>query len=259
VFDLRKKYKQEKNQIQETVKLLMNSIYGKSILKAIPTKTVVKRRGVEFDRYLVRQYNYMTKISYREGSDKCFIQVIKPINTHWNLPQFGVSVLSWSKYLMNRVMCLAERNGIQIFYQDTDSMHILDGMVPTLEKLYMASFGKKLIGEDLGQFHCDFSFDGAVGKPHSVLFIGVGKKSYLDVLEDDAGNRDYHIRLKGIPNACIHKWCQRHRCSLEDLYFKLFDGKSVRFNLKDGAACFKKTEYYSQITRAEFFRRVSFK
>jgi DNA polymerase elongation subunit (family B) len=35
LFDLRAKYKAEENPLQQTVKLLMNSIYGKSIMKEI--------------------------------------------------------------------------------------------------------------------------------------------------------------------------------------------------------------------------------
>jgi hypothetical protein len=36
----------------------------------------------------------------------------------------GAFILSMSKRIMSEVMCLAEDNGIEIYYQDTDSMHI---------------------------------------------------------------------------------------------------------------------------------------
>ena len=36
----------------------------------------------------------------------------------------GVMILSISKRIMNEVICTAEDYGIEIYYQDTDSMHI---------------------------------------------------------------------------------------------------------------------------------------
>jgi hypothetical protein len=38
-----------------------------------------------------------------------------------------------SKRIMNEVICLAEDNEIEIFYQDTDSMHIQKADIPRLE------------------------------------------------------------------------------------------------------------------------------
>ena len=40
LFELRRRYKSEHNPLQNTIKLLLNSIYGKSILK--PTRTEIK-------------------------------------------------------------------------------------------------------------------------------------------------------------------------------------------------------------------------
>ena len=74
---------------------------------------------------------------------------LKPINNHFNLPQFGASVLSWNKHLMNQVMCTAEQNNIDIFYQDTDSCHIMEEDVPKIADLFQFKYHKKLIGEQM--------------------------------------------------------------------------------------------------------------
>ena len=59
----------------------------------------------------------------------------------------GVMILSISKRIMNEVICTAEdygrspeavgRNGIEIYYQDTDSMHIGLNDIKRLSELYL--------------------------------------------------------------------------------------------------------------------------
>ena len=60
---------------------------------------------------------------------------------------------------MNKVMCLADDHGINIYYTDTDSIHIDEAGVEPLAKLYEEKYEQKLIGKQLGQFHCDFDPD----------------------------------------------------------------------------------------------------
>ena len=258
LYELRARYVKEKNPLEKTVKLLLNSIYGKSILKA--TETEIKCIDTDrIDYYIRRHYNYIQDIYQSSCVNKAYARVIKPINRHFNLPQFGASVLSWSKHLMNRVMVLAERNDIPIFYQDTDSMHLLEKDVPRLAKLFKEKYNQELIGEKLTQFHEDFDgFSGSKGKIYSRKLIALGKKSYLDVLVDEEGNEGYHIRLKGIPNQCILRYCERNNITIETLYKQLYDGKVVKFNILDGANCFRKNRLFQQINIDRFIRKVKF-
>jgi hypothetical protein len=83
------------------------------------------------------------------------VDEIKNINKHFNLAHFGVNVLSMSKRIMNEVFCLAEDNGIEMFYQDTDSCHMLFDDVSRLTELFKGKYGRELIGKNLGQFHSD--------------------------------------------------------------------------------------------------------
>ena len=160
---------------------------------------------------------------------------------------------------MNRVMMLAEQNGIKIFYQDTDSMHLLERDVPKLAELFKNKYSQDLIGSELTQFHEDFDgFNGAVGKIHSRKLIALGKKSYLDILVDEVGQEGYHIRLKGIPNQCILNYCNRHGVTVEELYEQLYRGESITFNILDGSNCFRKTKLFQQINPQKFERTVSF-
>ena len=244
LFELRRKYKSERNPLQNTIKLLLNSIYGKSILK--PMKTEIKCiPKADLNRYLFRYYNFIEEVNESPGIHNAFIKLIKPINKHFNLPQFGASVLSWSKHLMNRVMCLAEQNDVRIFYQDTDSMHLFESDVKLIAKLYEEKYGQQLIGESMTQFHNDFDgFTGSVGKIHSRKLIALGKKSYLDILVDEQGNEGYHIRLKGIPKQVILNKCRALKVSVEELYMKLLQGEEIEFDLLDGSNCFRKNKTF---------------
>lgn len=208
--------------------------------------------------YIYRNYNYVKEVSFTDSS-KAFVKKIKPINNHFNLPQFGASVLSWSKHIMNQVMTTAEQNDIDIYYQDTDSMHLKESDVSKLSAIYKTKYGSELIGKQMTQFHCDFdAFPGAVGDVHSRKLIALGKKSYLDILVDEAGNEGYHIRCKGVPRQCILNKCKRLGITVEELYERMYHGEAVTFDLTDGANCFVKTKTFDQVTRPQFLRKVQF-
>lgn len=258
LFNLRLKYKQKKNPLESTIKLLLNSIYGKSILKALKTETKSVPRDNLF-KYIWRNYNFITEIVDDPTIEKCYVKKLKPINNHFNLPQFGASVLSWSKHLMNRVMSLAEQNGIQIFYQDTDSMHLFENDVPRIADIFKFNYHSELIGQKMCQFHNDFErFPGAVGQIYSRKLIALGKKSYLDILVDEEGNEGYHIRLKGIPYQVIINKCKNMNITVEELYERLYKGETITFNLLDGANGFKKSKAFQQTNLPNFTRKVRF-
>ena len=258
LFNLRLKYKKQNNPLQSTIKLLLNSIYGKSILKAVSTETkcIPKDKAI---KYIWKNYNYITEITENVSIDNVYVKKVKPIDNHFNLPHFGASVLSWSKHLMNQVMGTAEQNNINIYYTDTDSLHLNESDLPILAKIFKTKYHKELIGSNMTQFHEDFdSFEGSVGKIYSRKLIALGKKSYLDILVDEKGNEGYHVRLKGIPKQCILNKCKRLGITLEELYERLYDGEEMKFNLLDGSNCFKKSKSYQQINLPVFTRTVKF-
>ena len=85
---------------------------------------------------------------------------------------------------MNQVMTLADDKNINIYYTDTDSIHISEDGVESLAKFYELRYVKKLSGKQLGQFHCDFDppewKDGITKKPlmnnvESIGLITLGK------------------------------------------------------------------------------------
>ena len=181
---------------------------------------------------------------------------------------------------MNEVMCLAEDLGIDIYYEDTDSMHLPEEDVPRLEKAFQEKYGRTLRGKGLGQFHPDFSFSDMKGKEmkeyddvHSVELIALGKKAYLDVLEathKETGEvkQSLHIRMKGVPSDSLEyavhnskEWHSKSRIdSVRGLYLRLLAGKSQEFDLtNDGLrTCFDSNRNFTVKSRDKFTRNLQF-
>lgn len=99
-------------------------------------------------------------------------------------------------------MCLADDNKINIYYQDTDSMHITKSQVEKLGQLFTEKYGRQLIGKGLGQFHSDFGslknkkdpkYDNPLYASWAIKSVFLGKKSYMDVLTNIDGDLGYHI------------------------------------------------------------------
>ena len=137
---------------------------------------------------------------------------------------------------MNEVMCLAEDMGIEIYYQDTDSMHIEWDKVPELDEAFTKKYGRKLIGSNMGNFHTDFTPSDA----YCVRHISLGKKMYLDVLESPSSGQHLHIRMKGIPEQVIKNHAEKYfGGDVIALYEHIYNGGEVVFNLLDGKVCMK--------------------
>jgi hypothetical protein len=74
LFDLRVSYKNSGNPLEKTIKLLLNSIYGKSILKSVPTEIKVVQKA-DLNKTLIRYYNYIESISGNESMDKVYCKL----------------------------------------------------------------------------------------------------------------------------------------------------------------------------------------
>ena len=100
------KFKEEKNPAQVAIKLLVNSMYGKTMLKPIETQPIIKYGIDAYNKYVSYNYNYIDNIT--QVGDRYNIKKVKGIMTHFNYCHCGVEILSMSKRIMNEVMCLTE-------------------------------------------------------------------------------------------------------------------------------------------------------
>jgi len=275
VFNERLEMKKVKNPLEQIYKLIMNSSYGKTLQKAIDENLVFKTSN-EIDKYVDKNYNYISK--YEKINDdgeieRYAVTTLKGIEDHYNNCACGVEVLAMSKRIMNEVMCLAEDMNIELFYQDTDSMHLYEKDIEPLAEKYEKVYGRVLIGKGMGQFHSDFDSDVITGNRYtnkegnSIIInfktkeekeewlknnkhykadpeiyatesIFLGKKCYIDKLEgkDFKGNDvvDFHIRMKGIPNKSILYKSINENKELMEIYKNLHKGNIEKFDLACG-------------------------
>lgn len=266
IFNKRLDAKKAKNPIEMVYKLIMNSGYGKSIMKPVETESRffdTYDGEDEFNVYLTRNYNWIT--SYIKFGNKIKVNTVKVLMDHFNIAQVGVCILSNSKRIMNEVMCLAEDNDIDLYYQDTDSMHLRDEHIPILSKVFKETYGRDLIGKGLGQFHSDFDLPGC-SNIVATKSIFLGKKCYIDKLEgtNSKGETEtgFHIRMKGIPEKCIHYVVENtpKYKDVMDLYIDLYNGAEVSFDLTNGGskANFKFNKNYTINTLSMFTRSIKF-
>lgn len=266
VFNERLEMKKVKNPLEQIYKLIMNSSYGKTLQKAIDENLVFKTSN-EIDKYVDKNYNYITKyekINDDGEIDRYAITTLKGIEDHYNNCACGVEVLAMSKRIMNEVMCLAEDMNIELFYQDTDSMHLYEKDIEPLAEKYQEKYNRVLIGKGMGQFHSDFDSDIIKKDIHASESIFLGKKCYIDKLEgkDEYGNDvvDYHIRMKGIPNKSILYKSINENKELMEIYNNLHNGYKEKFDLACGGnkTCFVFNNDYTIKSKYEFLREVKF-
>ena len=266
LFEKRKQLKAEGNPLQEVYKLILNSTYGKMIERPHDKqKEIIPEDKVA--SYISRNYNFLAPNDYQiAGSNLHVFEKYKGIKNTFHFTLIGAMVLSHSKHLMNRVMCLAQDLGIMIFYQDTDSMHIERDRVPELAAEFEKRYGFPLIGNNLCQFHSDFSSPKLEklypGKPiYAKESYFLGKKLYLDVLTcEGATEVDYHIRAKGISRPSIDAVVEReYNGDMTGPFRDWFDhaDKPVEFNLAEGKPSFELDKTMVVRSRQEFIRRIS--
>jgi hypothetical protein len=231
-------------------------------MKAVETESKFFDDEKSFKVFVSRNYNSCTTIT--KVGTKFKVKIVKPLSDHSNICQVGTMILAWSKRIMNEVMCLAEDKGLDIFYQDTDSLHIKDQDIEILSSAFKEKYGRDLIGKNMGQFHSDFKIDGCKNIiARRSIFLG--KKSYIDELEgiDANGNTviEYHARMKGIPPACLdYAVMERGLDNLFQLYELLWDGTAIKVDLTNNGekANFKFMPNYVCKTLSFFERTIKF-
>lgn len=276
-----------KNPLQEVYKLLMNSAYGKMLLKPIDTTLHYVEKGRVKNHH--KKYHHEIKCFEPEANGQyCKFTHYKPIDDHFNQVHIGSNILSIAKRMMMEVMTIAEELDMSATYTDTDSIHLAKSSVEPIRKEYNSRYSDKnkdyyvqkdLLGEDLGQFNLDLEIKNC----HSVVSnygIWLAKKSYIHQLKGNHNKSgkiidDYHIRMKGVPSESI-KWKSTSEYNgntmkiYEDLYndksFSIINGEKVsgtNFDLlknKDGGLKIR-FQFHGDMTissKTNFQRKVRF-
>ena len=262
IFNKRLQYKKEKNPLQQLYKLIMNSCYGKTIERPVEKDYKYINEGEKFDNYWQKNYDKIVddiKLYSSETSNIIHaIKTMRPIDKHFNFSLLGIQVLSMSKRIMNEVMCLAFDLGCHIYYQDTDSMHIEVDDLPKLVNAYKEKYNRDLIGENLGQFHSDFTSDtGRSDVQYAVESIFLMKKMYVDKLKMSDNSYEYMIRGKGLTlNSIKYEYQSHFHNNPMELYKHLYDNYSITFDLTKGQPMFIMNKDMTVSTNKVFRRKI---
>jgi hypothetical protein len=269
IFTERRKYKKQgNNAMQLILKLMMNSAYGKTIIK----KSFIRKQIVKVDRlnnYINNHYHLIK--SFTKLNDRQYEVIMDDIDRGNNLAQVGTAVLSMSKRIMNEVFDIANSYNYPIYYTDTDSMHLNFDEVDKIADLYRQKYNRELIGKELCQFHVDFEIKDKNGNDrqgknediYAIQSIFLGKKCYIDKLESKDCNGkiidDYHYRMKGVTEAGLKAVSKEKKFGddMFKLYSYLIDNElEILLNPK-GKVMF---EYKNNrvLTKHEFKRKIKF-
>ena len=263
LFQTRMKYKKNKPALANTIKLMLNSSYGKTIMKKSNTETKIvynNKDGSSFNDYVYNNFN--TIKSYRKLNEYNFEIEKICFDNSYNRGHIGSAILSMSKRIMNEVFDIANDIECPIYYTDTDSLHCNFNDVSKIEAQYKEIYNKELNGKNLEQFHTDFNLKNACSEIYATKSIFLGKKSYMDYLEskDKDGNtiNGYHIRLKGITEAGLIHTANMYKNSYTGLYTELSQGKSINFLLNPKDKVLFEFNKGQVSTKKDFYREVKF-
>lgn len=254
LFNTRKQLKAEENPREVIYKLILNSAYGKLIQKAHDTETKIISGNKNIDTFLSRNYNEIkcyTKYDTREGMEKARIEKTAGRKLHYNFPHLGAYILSMSKRIMNEVITTAEDNNLNIYYQDTDSIHLKSDDLTLLKELFLKKYNRNIEGKNLGEFHSDLEMNENKNiknlSVYSTELVVIDKKTYLHKIEgkDIEGNTyngGYMIRSKGISREAISHYIDEYnkdktaneKMNYMGFYKKLYNQEAIKCDLAGG-------------------------
>ena len=256
IYNKRVEYKRDNDPKQNVMKLLMNSAYGKTIQKEIKEEYVFKDND-NLKTYQINNYERIKEII--EINKSTYWIKLGGCDKNSFVPNIiGTLILGMSKRIMNEVMCLAELNDIPIYYQDTDSIHMLKSDLTILEDRFYLEYGRYLKGDDMGQFHVDFPLINNK-ETWSYKSIFLGKKCYIDCLINKDGEKSEFVRMKGIPQQVIKNTAIKYNKTLVELYEIMYEGEEIDFNLMNNQMTpleFKKN--FGIVLRKKFQRKLKF-
>jgi len=244
LYEIRKLKVKEENPIELVYKLVLNSIYGIMIENEHMSKILNFNNENDFNKYL--DLNHESISEYVKINNSYRVYVKSEISNHFNCSHIGVDILSYSKHIMNDVICLSEQLNKDVYYQDTDSLFINLDDVNEINEKYIKDTGKILLGNELGQFKTDLKIKGCENVKGSNAYF-LGKKCYyLKMTGTDKKTKDIiikdKIRMAGVSDTSImyeiNKQVVNKKGDIvnqfidcEEVYKKLFDGEAVEFDL----------------------------
>ena len=173
----------EQRKTKPEMKLVMNKMSGYTMRKPKSLKEEpIKNKDVL--QYIVQNIDMLDSATGENAV------VFKEWTNQYNMVNFGVSILSMARHIMNDLIYGAQDSGIDVYYSDTDSIFIKHSDLSALNYP---------IGDKLGQLSIDF--EGGYTQASEAIFLS--KKRYICKLDDDK----YHFRFAGLSkNKITDPW-----------------------------------------------------
>ena len=198
----------------DNLKLIMNSAYGKTIMRTTPTEKVFiplyrmckgKKNEKPWRLTIFNQLHLTKSFRFVGESQIELVRFRKDIS--YTLSKYGSMILAASKHIMNRVFNLMSDMKLPIYYTDTDSFVIDRASRLLIADAFRVRYGQELIGNQLGQMHSDFSFkhEGKSVSPelvHSTHFFPMAKKLYLHCLVATMSDGQVHHSIQFKSKGC---------------------------------------------------------
>ena len=236
LYDTRKECVANGNPMELVYKLILNSAYGINLENPHDEEIRIFDKADDFAVYLDRKHQTIKE--FMSFGDKTRVISQKEIETHFNTNHIGCEILSMSKRIMNRVICLAEDNGHKIYYQDTDSLFIDASAKDMIIKEFEIKYNRPLIGADLGQFKGDLKIKyGNKTAKNTVGAVSVflGKKCYYIKMKGERDDGTYvekdKLRMAGIPASTLDHTRAKLNITNQEMYEKLYSGESITYDL----------------------------
>lgn len=245
--------------LSEMIKLSMNSIYGKNGLKKSPKNNRLMEKH-DFDYYCKYNYNKVKpligpQLKTVDGQQIYQFSVYND-DPHYNRQHIAMCVLGCSKYIMNKFSMTAEDIGLDVYYTDTDSLHVCtenDKYYETLSNYgyskdrngaailrdeYIKKYNEDPIGPNLGQFKSDFKMSNTLCTDiYSLGIIALGKKMYCHVLRGvnkQTGFIEYEVSctMKGISERALNYHCNKYYCGNKlALFERIYNGEAIEIDM----------------------------
>jgi hypothetical protein len=211
------------------------------------TKVVVKPRAKALEYEAKNASNLCDK---EECSNSVIYSVMTDDFNHSNMSHVGGMILSMSRRIMNEVLDVCNDIAVPALYTDTDSIHIVDSLLPgllvelkpgeiiesglsRLQQAYALRYDRDLLGTNLGQFSLELKFPGHTNiRSERAIFLG--KKVYVHEVygENSEGVTESYglTRAKGISRGAFEEHIKQESDKI-DLYHRMYEGETIPFNL----------------------------
>lgn len=169
LYTLRKKYKAKDSTVEQVIKMVLNTCYGKTIQKTHKDKIVYIDKE-HLEAYCKKNGERIKDIVEDFTNKKAKIIEYKEISDEFTSSLIGIQILEMSKKIMNQAFKFCDKTAL---YQDTDSIQLRKTDADKMIKAYNEHYKKEMIGSELGQFSSDFGADC-----RCIRAIYCGKKAY---------------------------------------------------------------------------------